>query len=186
MKARYIDKGSEQERIEDIPPECADAAQAACDKLCDLVAEADDELMMKHLDGEEQLTQDELEQPLDKAFAQERIIPVFVGSTIMMQGVEGLMEDICTYFPHPCNHGRFQMTDDVTVRIDETKPPCAFALQDHLRPVRRMPHVPEGHFLPPGAESGTGVRPYGQEGASGKIQVMMGKEPLQGSFREWR
>ena len=44
---------------------------------------ADDELMMKYLDGEEQLTQDELEQLLDKAIAQELFIPVFVGSTII-------------------------------------------------------------------------------------------------------
>ena len=53
MKARYFDAGSEKERIEEIPPEYADAAQAARDKLCDLVAEADDDLMMKYLDGEE-------------------------------------------------------------------------------------------------------------------------------------
>ena len=47
------------------------------------MAEADDDLMMKYLDGEEQLTQDELEQLLDKAIAQELFIPVFVGSTII-------------------------------------------------------------------------------------------------------
>ena len=92
MKARYFDAGSEKERIEEIPPEYADAAQAARDKLCDLVAEADDDLMMKYLDGEEQLTQDELEQLLDKAIAQELFIPVFVGSTIIEQGIQGVME----------------------------------------------------------------------------------------------
>ena len=53
MKARYFEGDSE--RVEDIPEEYADAAQAARDKLCDLVAEADDDLMMKYLDGEEQL-----------------------------------------------------------------------------------------------------------------------------------
>ena len=55
MKARYFIDGGE--KIEDIPDEYADAAQIARDKLCDLVAEADDELMMKYLDGEEQLSQ---------------------------------------------------------------------------------------------------------------------------------
>ena len=83
MKARYFDEGSDSERIEDIPAEYADVAQTARDKLCDLVAEADDELMMKYLDGEEQLTQEELESLLDKAIAQELFIPVFVGSTII-------------------------------------------------------------------------------------------------------
>ena len=66
MKARYFDQGdANAERVEDIPAEYADIAQAARDKLCDLVAEADDELMMKYLEGDEQLTQEELESLLD-------------------------------------------------------------------------------------------------------------------------
>ena len=89
MKARYFDKDGTSERIEDIPPEYLDAAQTARDKLCDLVAEADDDLMMKYLDGEEPLTQQELETLLDKAIAQELFIPVFVGSTIIKQGIQG-------------------------------------------------------------------------------------------------
>ena len=120
MKARYFDAGSEKERIEEIPPEYADAAQAARDKLCDLVAEADDDLMMKYLDGEEQLTQDELEQLLDKAIAQELFIPVFVGSTIIEQGIQGVMEDIATYFPHPRHHGRFRLANGEETFVDET------------------------------------------------------------------
>ena len=97
MKARYFDEGSDSERIEDIPAEYADVAQNARDKLCDLVAEADDELMMKYLDGEEQLTQEELESLLDKAIAQELFIPVFVGSTIIKQGVQGVMEEAVSH-----------------------------------------------------------------------------------------
>ena len=119
MEARYFEDGGERvEAVETLPAKYQEEARNARDKLCDLVAEADDELMMKYLEGEEQLTQEELEGLLDKAIAQELIIPVFVGSTIIMQGVQGLMEDICTYFPHPKSHGRFRMADDVTVRID--------------------------------------------------------------------
>ena len=55
MKARYFE--GDAERVEDIPAEYAAAAEAAREKLCDLVAEADEDLMMKYLDGEEQLTQ---------------------------------------------------------------------------------------------------------------------------------
>ena len=129
MKARYHEASSADERVDEIPAEYAEAAQAARDKLCDLVAEADDELMMKYLDGEEQLTQEELESLLDKAIAQELFIPVFVGSTIIMQGVQGLMEDICTYFPHPRSHGRFQMADGESIKIDESKRPAAFVFK---------------------------------------------------------
>lgn len=109
MKARYFE--GESERVDEIPAEYADAAAAAREKLCDLVAEADEDLMMKYLDGEEQLTQEELEGLFDKAIAQELFIPVFVGSTIIKQGIQGLMEDICTYFPHPTAHGAFRLAD---------------------------------------------------------------------------
>ena len=77
MKARYVD--GDTERVEEIPEEYKGAAEAAREKLCDLVAEADEDLMMKYLEGEEQLTQEELENLLDLAIAQELFIPVFTG-----------------------------------------------------------------------------------------------------------
>lgn len=167
MEARYFEDGGERvEAVDTLPAKYQEEARIARDKLCDLVAEADDELMMKYLEGEEQLTQEELEGLLDKAIAQELIIPVFVGSTIIMQGVQGLMEDICTYFPHPKSHGRFRMADDVTVRIDETKPPLRLRLQDGVRPVRGAPHLPESHLRLPGAGPGARLRTHRQEGAS--------------------
>ncbi len=179
MKARYFSSGGSSEIIEEIPETYMDAALAARDKLCDLVAEADDELMMKYLDGEEQLTQQELESLLDKAIAQELFIPVFVGSTIIMQGVAGLMEDICTYFPHPRSHGRFrQMSDGVTIPIDETKRPSAFVFKTISDPfVGRLSFLKVlSGYLEPGVElinSRTGKKER-----IGKVQVMMGKEPV--------
>lgn len=178
MKARYFGANDESERVEDIPAEYMEVALAARDKLCDLVAEADDELMMKYLDGEEQLTQEELESLLDKAIAQELIIPVFVGSTIIKQGIQGLMEDICTYFPHPRSHGRFRMADGVTVRIDETKPPCAFVFKTVSDPfVGRLSFVKVlTGYLEPGLELVNSRT--GKKERLGKIQVMMGKEAV--------
>ncbi len=179
MKAHYHNSTGTEETIEDIPEEYMETAMAARDKLCDLVAEADDELMMKYLDGEEQLTQEELESLLDKAIAQELIIPVFVGSTIIMQGVLNLMEDIATYFPHPRSHGRFrQMSDGVTIPIDETKRPSAFVFKTASDPfVGRLSYVKVlSGYLEPGLElinSRTGKKER-----LGKIQVMMGKEPV--------
>ena len=179
MEARYFEDGGERvEAVDTLPAKYQEEARNARDKLCDLVAEADDELMMKYLDGEEQLTQEELEGLLDKAIAQELIIPVFVGSTIIMQGVQGLMEDICTYFPHPKSHGRFRMADDVTVRIDETKPPCAFAFKTVSDPfVGRLTFLKViSGYLEPGLELVCGRT--GKKERLGKIQVMMGKEAV--------
>lgn len=179
MKARYHSAQGTEEVVEDIPEEYMESALAARDKLCDLVAEADDELMMKYLDGEEQLTQEELESLLDKAIAQELIVPVFVGSTIIMQGVQNLMEDIATYFPHPRSHGGFkQMSDGVTIPIDETKRPSAFVFKTISDPfVGRLSFMKVlSGYLEPGVEL-INAR-TGKKERLGKIQVMMGKEPM--------
>lgn len=176
MKARYHTADSDEERVEDIPAEYLDAANAARDKLCDLVAEADDELMMKYLDGEEQLTQEELERLLDEAIAQELFIPVFVGSTIIKQGIQGLMEDICTYFPSPRSHGRFQMADGVTIPIDETNRPAAFVFKTVSDPfVGRLSFLKVlSGVLEPGVEL-INAR-TSKKDRLGHLYVMLGKE----------
>ena len=51
MKARYFDESGKRARRRDPRRVRAGCAGLARDKLCDLVAEADDELMMKYLDG---------------------------------------------------------------------------------------------------------------------------------------
>ncbi|MBN1193725.1 MAG: elongation factor G [Coriobacteriia bacterium] len=108
MKA-YHHEGDREEVLE-IPADLADAAEAARDKLCELVAEADDSLMEKYLEGD-RLSQEELETLLDKAIAQSLFIPVFVGSALTMQGVEDLMDDIVTFFPQPTAHGPLHTMD---------------------------------------------------------------------------
>jgi elongation factor G len=176
MKARYHPADSDKETIEEIPADYLDAAQAARDKLCDLVAEADDELMMKYLDGAEQLTQAELESLLDKAIAEELFIPVFVGSTIIKQGIEGLMEDISTYFPSPRAHGHFHLADGEAVPIDEAGQPAAFVFKTLSDPyVGRMSFVKIiSGVLEPGMEL-VNARTSKKE-RLGHLYVMMGKE----------
>ena len=176
MEARYFNETDDSERVEPIPPEYAEVAQAARDKLCDLVAEADDELMMKYLEGDEQLSQEELESLLDKAIAQELFIPVFVGSTIIKQGIQGLMEDICTYFPHPRSHGRFQMADGTSIPIDENNRPAAFVFKTQSDPfVGRLSFLKVlSGVLTPGMEL-VNAR-TGKKERLGRLYVMMGKE----------
>lgn len=127
MQAHY--HSGDRERVEEIPAEYAQAAQAARDKLCDLVAEADDELMMKYLDGEEQLTQEELESLLSKAIVEELFIPVFVGSTLVEQGILGIMDDIISYFPAPDAHGPFPAADGSELHIDESGEPAFYVFK---------------------------------------------------------
>lgn len=176
MKARYFE--GEDERVEEIPEDYLDVAQVARDKLCDLVAEADEDLMMKYLDGEEQLTQEELEQLLDKAIAQEIFIPVFVGSTIIKQGIKGLMEDIASYFPHPRAHGPFYLANGEELYVDETGESAGFVFKTLSDPyVGRMSFIKVlSGYLEPGMEL-TNARSKKKERLS-HLYVMMGKEPM--------
>lgn len=176
MKARYFE--GEDERVEEIPEDYLDVAQVARDKLCDLVAEADEDLMMKYLDGEEQLTQKELEQLLDKAIAQEIFIPVFVGSTIIKQGIKGLMEDIASYFPHPRAHGPFYLANGNELYVDETGEPAGFVFKTLSDPyVGRMSFIKVlSGYLEPGMELAN-ARSKKKERLP-HLYVMMGKEPM--------
>lgn len=176
MKARYFE--GEDERVEEIPEDYLDVAQVARDKLCDLVAEADEDLMMKYLDGEEQLTQEELEQLLDKAIAQEIFIPVFVGSTIIKQGIKGLMEDIASYFPHPRAHGPFYLANGEELYVDETGEPAGFVFKTLSDPyVGRTSFIKVlSGYLESGMEL-TNARSKKKERLS-HLYVMMGKEPM--------
>ncbi len=115
MKARYFEDGNE--RVEEIPQEYLQQAEQARDALCDLVAEADEELMMKYLEGEEHLSQDELEKLLGKAIAERIFVPVYVGSTLIEQGVSSLMDDIVSYFPSPLDYGSIGLSDGTDLKI---------------------------------------------------------------------
>jgi len=114
MKARHCD-GTKQTETE-IPEELRAAAEAAHETLCELVAEADDELMEKYLEGES-LTQEEVEGLLAKAIAHRLFVPVFAGYCVKEQGVNSLMDDIATYFPAPTDYGEMPLIDGDTLKI---------------------------------------------------------------------
>ncbi len=117
MKA-YHHEGAE-EKIGDIPADLVDAAEAARDKLCELVAEADDTLMEKYLEGE-RLSQEELEELLKLAIPAGIFVPVFVGSATTLQGVEDLLDEIVGFFPDPTGHPGFETADGDTVSVSAT------------------------------------------------------------------
>ena len=111
----YHHEGDKEEVLE-IPAEFAAAAEQAREKLTDLVAEADETLMEKYLEGES-LSQEELVALLDKAIAQGIFIPVFVGSATKLQGIEDLMDEIVTFFPEPTAHGPVPTVDGGEVLV---------------------------------------------------------------------
>ncbi|MGI6591010.1 MAG: elongation factor G [Eggerthellaceae bacterium] len=174
MKARYFENGAE--RVEEIPEEYRDRAENARDHLCDLVAEADDDLMMKYLEGEDRLTQEELEDAFGKAIAAELFIPVFVGSTIIEQGIANIMDDICSYFPSPTAYGSFYTADGESHPVTAEGEPTAFVFKTLSDPyVGRLSFlkVVTGYLEP--AMELINAR-TGKKDRLGHLYVMMGKE----------
>lgn len=115
MKAYIHGEGTEVKET-DIPADLSDAAEEWRDKLLELVAEADDELMEKYLEGEK-LSQSELESLLDKAIAQSIFVPVFVGSATGLVGMKDLLDEIIAFFPEPTAHGAVPTTDGGSMAI---------------------------------------------------------------------
>jgi len=126
MKAYHHE--ADGEHMDDIPAEFASAVESAREKLTDLVAEADEALMEKFLEGET-LSQADLEKLLGLAIAQGIFIPVFVGSALKMQGVEDLMDEIVSFFPEPTAHGPLPTVDGGEVPISVTGAPAAFVFK---------------------------------------------------------
>ena len=101
MKADiYYDDMGNDVRVEEIPDDMKDKAQEYHDKLIEAVAETDEELMMKYLEGEE-LTKEEIKAALRKATISNEIVPVVCGSSYKNRGVQKLLDAIVDYMPAP-------------------------------------------------------------------------------------
>lgn len=151
MKAYHHE--ADGEHMDDIPAEFMGAVEAAREKLTDLVAEADEELMEKFLEGET-LSQADLEKLLGLAIAQGIIVPVFVGSALKLQGIEDLMDEIVTFFPEPTAHGPLPTADGGAVPFSVEGAASAFVfktLSDPYQGRLNFVKVVSG-TLTPGAE----------------------------------
>lgn len=85
-----------------IPANMLDAVKDYRDRLIEKVAETDDELTMKFLEGEE-ITVGELKAALRKATVNNLIVPVVCGSALRHRGVHPLLDAITDYLPSPAD-----------------------------------------------------------------------------------
>ena len=85
---------------EDIPAEYLDQAQEYREKLIEAVAETDEELMMKYLEGEE-ITNEELKAAIRKATINVEFFPVLCGSAFKNKGVQLMLDAVIDYLPSP-------------------------------------------------------------------------------------
>ena len=101
MKAYvYYDDIGKDVRIEDIPEDMVELANEYHVKMIESVAEQDDELLNKYLEGEE-LTIDEIKSVIRKATLANHIVPVVCGTSYRNKGVQKLLDAIVDYMPAP-------------------------------------------------------------------------------------
>ena len=96
----YYDDLGKDMRVEEIPDDMKEKAQEYHDALIEAVAEQDEELMNKFLEGEE-ITVEEIKTVLRKATIDNEIVPVTCGTSYKNKGVQKLLDAIVDYMPSP-------------------------------------------------------------------------------------
>ena len=130
MKAEiYVDELGTTMDETDIPDDLVDQAKEYRAKMVEAAAEADDELMMKFLDGEE-LTDEEIVAGLRKATIAGTVTPVLCGSSYRNKGVQPLLDAIVAYLPSPLDippvkgtrGGKKNADEEIERRADDNEP----------------------------------------------------------------
>ncbi|MGG5342956.1 elongation factor G [Enterococcus sp. AZ192] len=129
MKAEIYtnDLGTDIQETE-IPEEYMDQAVEWREKLVEAVAETDEDLMMKYLEGEE-ITIDELKAGIRKATINVEFFPVMAGSAFKNKGVQLMLDAVLDYLPSPLDieaiKGIDVKTDEETTRPADDEAPFA-------------------------------------------------------------
>jgi len=96
----YVDDlGTQSEEVA-VPADMVEEAKAWREKLLEAVAEVDDALMEKYLEGE-QLTEEEIHAALRRGTISGSLVPVLCGSSYKNKGVQPLLDAIVAYLPAP-------------------------------------------------------------------------------------
>ena len=119
MKAEiYQDELGEKFEITDIPEDMLDMAKEWRDKMLEAVAECDEELMMKFIEGEE-LTTDEIKSTIRKQCIACEMVPVFCGSAYRNKGVQMMLDGVVDYMPSPVDIPPIKGVNPVTGKEEE-------------------------------------------------------------------
>jgi len=110
----------------DIPEDMLEMAEEYRSAMIDAAAEADDELMMKYLDGEE-LTIEEIKYGIRKATIENKMNPVLCGTSYRNKGVQPLLDAVVDYLPSPIDippvkGTRVNSDEEIERKSDDNEP----------------------------------------------------------------
>jgi len=141
----HDDEGKNIQETE-IPADLAEEAQSARNHLVELIAESDEDLTMKYLEGEE-ISVEELKAGLRKATLAGTLVPVLTGSALKNKGVQPMLDAVIDFLPSPLDvpavTGIDPKTDEeVTRAVDPAAPFSALAFK-----IATDPHVGKITFI---------------------------------------
>ncbi|MGI6569735.1 MAG: elongation factor G [Caldicoprobacterales bacterium] len=127
MKAHiYTDDLGTHSEVTDIPEDMISIAEEYRNKLLESVAESDEDLMIKYLEGEE-LTVEEIHRGIRKATVSLDMVPVTCGSSYKNKGVQLLLDAVVEYMPSPLDvpaiKGKRPDSDEETERHSSDEEP---------------------------------------------------------------
>ena len=96
----YEDDLDKKFYITDIPENLADKAQEWRDKLVEAIADADEDLMMKYLEGEE-ISDIEIKNAIRALTISGDIVPVTCGAAYKNKGIQMMLDAVINYMPSP-------------------------------------------------------------------------------------
>ncbi|WP_195576687.1 elongation factor G [Paenibacillus sp. 1001270B_150601_E10] len=118
--------------IIDVPEEFKDQVEELRMELVEKVAELDEELMMKYLEGEE-LTVEEIKAGLRKGVCSVQIFPVVCGSSYRNKGVQMMIDAVVDYLPSPLDvpdiKGQLEDGEEVVRHSSDEEPFAALAFK---------------------------------------------------------
>jgi elongation factor G len=120
--------------VEEIPENLKKKAEAFHAQLVETVAENDDDLLHKFLEGET-ITPEELKKSLRKSTIALKVFPVIVGTSFKNKGVQPLLDAVVDYLPSPLDtpvtqgHNPDKMDEVVERRADDKEPFSALAFK---------------------------------------------------------
>ncbi|EXF27658.1 elongation factor G [Finegoldia magna ALB8] len=129
MKANiYKNELGTEFTVEEIPSDLVEVAEKYRAELLENIAEHDEELMEKYLEGEE-LTEEEIKRAIRTATIANAMNPVLCGSAYKNKGVQPLLDAIVDYMPAPTDvpdiKGVDPQTDEPTTRKSSDEEPFA-------------------------------------------------------------
>jgi elongation factor G len=135
MKAYHFEGEMGSKVIEcEIPESYREIAEKYHNELVESVVTHDDVLMNRYLDGDTNISVDELKAATRAGVLAGNLFPVFTGTALRNKGVQLVLDGVVDYLPCPTDRKNVYGTDDktgeqVNILADDTKPFCALAFK---------------------------------------------------------